>query len=47
MKVILFLTALAVLVASEGWTSFKPDDDYKFKGMSSEEFARQYLMPLD
>jgi len=38
-----------VLLASAnlGWTSYNEEEDYKFKGMSSEEFARQYLMPLD
>ena len=45
MRVLLFLTA--VVVFASAWTAYKPNDDFKFSGMSVEEWAATYLMPID
>jgi C1A family cysteine protease len=45
MKVVLFLTALLAVAVS--FESFGPNEDFKFSGMSVEQWASEYLMPLE
>lgn len=42
-----FVLICTVAIAAFAFTSFAPEDDYRFKGMTVEEWAATFLMPSE